>query len=128
MKNILILIAFSVAIVSCKKIEGEGGTSTIIGSVTTNNINGAGELTATYAGADEDVFIIYGASEAGYDDKTTTSYDGTFKFAYLTPGDYTIFIYSDCDTCDSNEEVVLKTLTISENGEIVNAGELINND
>jgi len=128
MKNIFIVIAFSLATIGCTKTEGEGGTSTIIGTVTTNNINGDGELVATYAAADEDVFIIYGSGEAGYDDKTTTSYDGTFKFPYLTPGDYTIFIYSDCNTCDNDEEVVLKTVTISTKGEIINAGELINND
>lgn len=128
MKKYFLLVGLTIAILACTKTEGEGGTSTIIGTVTTYNYNGSGELTATYPAADEDVFIVYGANSTGYDDKVTTSYDGSFKFTYLTPGEYKIFIYSDCDTCASGETAVLKTVTISNKSEIVNSGELINND
>lgn len=128
MKKLLLIYIIASTLIACNKIEGEGGTSTIIGTVTTNNLNGSGELVATYPAADEDVFIIYGNESNTYDDKTSTSFDGSYKFAYLTPGDYTIFIYSDCKTCDSGQEEIKTTITITEKGEVVNAGELINND
>jgi hypothetical protein len=128
MKNSLLIITLVLLAFSCKKVEGEGGTATIIGVVTTKNYNGAGELIATYPAADEDIFIVYGSNTEGYDDKTSTSYDGSFKFSYLTPGEYKVYIYSDCDTCVSGETAYLKSITISEKGEIVNAGEFINND
>ena len=128
MKNIYLIIGFAVVMVACNKVEGEGGTSTIIGTVTTKNFNGSGDLLGTYPGADEDVFIVYGIDGTSYDDKTSTSYDGSFKFSYLTPGEYTVFIYSDCETCASGQEEIKKTITISDKGEIVNAGDFINND
>lgn len=128
MKNLYIIVVLAATLVACNKIEGDGGTATIIGNVTTNNINGVGDTIATYPGADEDVFIIYGTSGTSYDDKTSTSFDGSYKFSYLTPGTYRIFIYSDCSTCPSKEEEIIKTITISAKGEIVNAGELIKND
>ncbi len=126
--KILFLLIFLISISACKKIEGEGGTATITGTVITKDLNSAGEEVAEFPGSDEEVFIIYGAEETFYNDKISTSYDGSFKFKYLTPGEYTVFIYSDCDSCASGEEAVLKKVTISEKGEVVNVGELINND
>ena len=128
MKNIIFSSICILVLFACKKVEGEGGTSTISGTVITKDLNSEGQEQASYPGADEDVFIIYGSDETFYDDKISTSYDGSFKFRYLTPGEYTIFIYSDCSTCASGEEAVIKTVTISEKGQLVDAGEFINND
>lgn len=49
----------------------------------------------TVAACDEDVFIIYGNHEFGSDDKTNTSFNGTYKFNYLNDGDYKIYVLSD---------------------------------
>lgn len=49
----------------------------------------------TIVGCDEDVFIIYGNHEYGFDDKVKTSYDGTYRFDYLNDGNYKIFAYND---------------------------------
>lgn len=49
----------------------------------------------TILGCDEDVFIIYGDHEYGYDDKSKSSYDGTYRFDYLNDGNYKIFAYND---------------------------------
>ena len=115
MRTKLLFLGAIVALTSaCNKEAGEGGTSSISGDILVNDINGAGELQAQYAGMDEDVYIIYGTEDQTYNDKFSTSLDGTFKFSYLTPGDYTIFAYSRCDTCASGTDVVKKTVNISE--------------
>ncbi|MFK8037559.1 MAG: hypothetical protein AB8B74_04665 [Crocinitomicaceae bacterium] len=128
MKNIFLVGVLLFNLLGCQKIEGEGGKSTIIGTVKTININSNGEEIATYPAADEDVYIIYGSGDNYFDDKIETSYDGSFKFSYLTPGDYSIFIYSECNTCPSNNEAVIKKITISAKDEVVDAGELVRYD
>ncbi len=79
---------------SCVKEAGEGGTGTIVGKVFAYDYNA--ELTmlrAQYYAPDEDVYIIYG-NDSLYSDRTRTNYDGTYRFKYLRPGTYTIFVYS----------------------------------
>ena len=58
----------------------------------------------TIVGCDEDVFIIYGNHEYGYDDKVKTSFDGTYRFNYLNDGNYKIYAYND--NVDGKEGVV----------------------
>ena len=86
MYRLLFIFAFflfsTFLISSCKKVEGEGGSSSISGKIIANKKNSAGVTIATYPATDHDVFIIYGAG-AVHDDKTETSYDGSFTFRYL---------------------------------------------
>jgi hypothetical protein len=125
MKKIVFLLILSAIIFSCNKIEGEGGTSSIKGKLIINDVNGSGELQATFSGADEDVFIIYGEDNNTYSDKVSTSYDGSYKFDNLVVGTYKLFSYSKCDTCASGiTEVVVKTL-ISNKKEVVYASDII---
>lgn len=49
----------------------------------------------TVVGVNEDVYIVYGDHEYGCDDKVKTSYNGTYKFAYLNDGNYKIYTCSD---------------------------------
>lgn len=49
----------------------------------------------TVDACDENVYIVYGNHDYGCDDKTNTSFDGTYKFKYLNDGDYKIFVISD---------------------------------
>ncbi len=49
----------------------------------------------TVVGCDENVYIVYGNHEYGCDDKTNTSYNGTYRFNYLNDGDYKIYAISD---------------------------------
>ena len=101
----------------CTKPEGEGGTSVIYGKVYAYNYNGSGVLQDEYYLADEDVFIIYGDGDNYYDDSYKTSFDGSFRFQYLRPGTYTVFVYSDCDSCPSGTEEISQTVEISGNNE-----------
>lgn len=108
---------FAILLAGCTKPEGEGGTSTIQGKVYAYNYNGSGILVDEYYQADEDVYIIYGEGDNFYDDDYTTSFDGSFRFQYLTKGTYTVFVYSDCDTCPSGIEAISQTVEITSNNQ-----------
>ncbi len=125
MKNLFSLIALSILLFSCNKIEGKGGTSSITGKLIINDVNGSGELQSTFPGADEDVFIIYGEGNTTYNDKVSTSYDGTYRFDNLTTGSYTLFSYSKCDTCDSGNDIVKVSVTIGGKKELVPAADIV---
>jgi len=93
----LIIIILTLGFSSCKKYEGQGGRSKITGKLTVNEklyINGALAQTVSYAGATEDVYIVYGTQDSIFDDKIECNYDGTFSFKYLFPGSYTVFAYN----------------------------------
>lgn len=97
MKKLLFLAIACLSLVACKKFEGEGGRASISGKVSVMEKLYTGSTwtdTAYYDGATEDVYIIYGDGETMYNDKVECSYDGTFKFDYLQPGNYTIYAYS----------------------------------
>jgi hypothetical protein len=97
MKRIPYIVALfiAVALISCEKDEGKGGTSSISGKVMLRQYNtNFTILLEQYYASDEDVFIVYG-NDVVYGDKTSTNYDGTFRFDYLREGSYTIFAYSE---------------------------------
>ena len=101
----------------CSKPEGEGGTSTIQGKVYAYDYTGSGILQGEFYAADEDVFIIYGDEDNYYDDSYNTSFDGSFRFQYLRPGIYTVFVYSDCISCPSGTEAISQTVEITGNNQ-----------
>lgn len=123
----IILIAFFTA---CKKGEGPGGTGVIKGKVQTKLYNGSVFSGDIIDGADVDVYIIYGGENTFYDDKITTSYDGSFEFRYLRKGDYKIFVYSkDVDNSSNGAlEPVFSSATLSSNNETFDVGTLEIND
>lgn len=122
--NLLVAILFIgiIALQSCKKVEGEGGSSTITGKIIANKINSAGAIIATFDASNHDVYIVYGEGETVHDDKVETSYDGNFEFKLLEKGKYTIYTYEDCNTCASGENAIIRTVEITKNKEIVNVG------
>lgn len=120
MKNLLIvtLSCLVLTAVSCNKEPGEGGTSTIEGKVWVVDKNNDGEITDEYYAMDEEVFIAYGEDQT-YSDNFNTSYDGSYRFDHLTPGMYTVFAYSDCDTCSGEMEAVIQTVEITDKKQVV---------
>ncbi len=95
--SLLVMVGLLLGLMSCIKLEGlegEGGTSTIMGKVYAFNYNY--ELTQLrWEGyvPEEDVYIVYG-TDTIYGDRFRTNYDGSYRFKYLQPGTYTIFAYS----------------------------------
>lgn len=122
--NKIPVILVSILLFSCKKGEGPGGTSTIKGTVQVEDYSGSIFTGKEYPGADIDVFIIYGDESTMYDEKISTSYDGSFEFRYLRPGKYTVFVYSEEPTDDQDLTAIIKTVEISGKNEEVTVGEI----
>ncbi len=123
--SILLVNLLFFFIISCNKTEGEGGTSSIQGKIWAINLNASGEPVGEFYAMDHDVFIIYGESNATYNDKFATSYDGSYTFNNLAIGKYTIFTYSQCDACPSGQEVISKTIEITEKKQLITVEDLV---
>ncbi|XOV66267.1 MAG: hypothetical protein ACFHU9_11575 [Fluviicola sp.] len=115
----------------CQKIEGPGGAATIQGKLYVREYDSAGNLIKEYDGADLDVYIIYGndPDETYFHDDIATSYDGTFKFRFLEPGNYRIFFYEDATYQElnanpngPNQKAIIREVTISDKKEVVDLG------
>lgn len=103
MKNNTIIAFFLLAVLTmaCKKQAGTGGSAKVTGSVWVQEWNNSFDVLETeYAGADEDLFLVYG-DNAGYDDKITTDYNGKFEIKYLQKGKYKLYTYSKDSTFGS---------------------------
>lgn len=113
-KHILLSISAGLVLLSCNKVPGEGGTSSISGKVYIYDLNVTGlDTIDQYYAMDEDVYIIYGDEDSTYDDKFATSLDGSFRFDNLTEGTYTIYAYSRCDVCPDDTEAKQVSVEIS---------------
>lgn len=110
---------------ACKKVEGQGGSSEIVGKVIIRDYDAFGDLIAEYPAKDERVHIIYGTDDNYYDDDYDTSFDGSYRFQFLTKGTYQVFVYQKCNGCPSGDEEVLEVITIENNKSTVVAPDLI---
>ena len=111
---------------SCKKGPGDGGTSTIKGKVYAMDYNGSGQLQGQFYAPEERVYLIFGDNDF-YGMDTRTSYDGSYEFPYLLKGNYTVFAYSNCDTCASKTMAVKITTDVTENHSTVELSDLVIN-
>jgi hypothetical protein len=99
-KNLTLILVLAF-ITSCKKPAGPGGSSSIKGKLWVEDWNaGFTVKNGEYAGADEDVYIVYG-DETGYGDRTRADYKGEFEFKYLRKGKYKVYVYSKDNTLQS---------------------------
>ena len=108
---------------SCEKEAGEGGTSSIVGSVykisTYYNVLTQQNDTVYYQlDSGEDIYIIYSDNENDfYDDNIETNWNGQYRFDYLRKGDYTVFTYAKLDTSGTytGDFPIVQHVTIDEN-------------
>jgi hypothetical protein len=132
--SILILAFCLFFMAACTKDEGEGGTSTIKGTLFEKVYDNSYRtvLSQSYS-PDEKVFIIYGGDHETYDDDYNTSYNGTYEFKYLQKGTYKIFAYTTDTTgvsvtgyVDENKPKIpmFATVDITENNSTVTAPNL----
>jgi hypothetical protein len=122
----LFIAVFALSIIGCSKDAGEGGNSSIVGKVKTMEYSN-GWLEAEYYTPEARVYIMYGNSTI-YDDDMRTHFDGSYQFDFLYPGNYTVYAYSDCDTCASGTEVNMTTVEITDKNQIVEVPDIIIND
>lgn len=124
--NRLLVVCGLAALTSCEKGPGEGGNSSIKGSVTTVLYSNSAFLDPidTFPAMDEDVFIIYG-DDISFSDKTQTNFNGQFEFKYLREGSYKVYVYSKgpLDKYPSGDYAVVKQIEIGGKKETVNAGD-----
>lgn len=119
------LLILSIFLTSCVKEEGEGGGATIIGKVFAYDYDAEMiNYRTQYYAPDEDVYIIYG-DDSIFNDRTRTGHDGAYRFKFLRPGTYTIFVYSkNLQTKLPPEIPVFKTVTIVSNNEVVSVEDI----
>jgi len=114
---IVFVLITGICFTACEKDPGKGGSSSISGRVIIRQYNANfTTLVEQYEATDEDVFIVYGDDNV-YGDKTSTNYDGTFKFDYLRKGEYKVYAYSeDSANYPSQREIpVMFTVKITDN-------------
>jgi len=114
----ILVIALTFAAVSCKKPAGEGGNSTITGTVHVTNYNANfTSVNNEYPGADMDVYIIYG-DDLTYGNKGKTGPDGVFEFKYLRKGSYRVYVYSKDKDAYLSGETNAPDMAVFADGEI----------
>lgn len=121
-KHFLQIIFICVLIISCSKEPGEGGTSSIKGKVFGYDINQSGNITDSAYVQDARVYISYGDSPH-VDNDVRTSFTGDYIFRGLRKGKYTLFVYSQCNSCPFNQEVKVQTVEITKNRQEITANE-----
>jgi hypothetical protein len=112
---------------ACKKPAGPGGYASIKGTVWVEDWNTTFTLKISeYAGADEDVYIIYG-DETGYGDHIKTDYNGEFEFKYLRQGKYKVYVYSKDKTLQapSGKVAVVSEIEITDKKQNADLGQII---
>jgi hypothetical protein len=120
MRKIALLSISALALVfaSCKKGPGEGGRSKIKGKVWIENYNTLNHMYDTYslkdeyAGADKDVYLIFG-DDIGYGKNTKTGPNGEFEFDYMREGDYTVYVQSKDTTRTSVSGITTMKVAVS---------------
>lgn len=117
-KQLIIFLSVISILISCSKDEGRGGLASIRGKVYGYDINTSNEITDSGYVANYDVFISYG-SNTWVDDKTETSYTGDYSFDELTPGKYTLFVHSQCNSCLFNQESFVQEVEIKDSKEVL---------
>ena len=119
---ILSLVTVTLGFVSCNKDAGVGGNATIQGKVfkVLHNDDDYDLSTDTLVAAKQDVFIVYG-DDGFVGDDVETGEDGSFRFRYLTPGDYTVYAYSELA---SGERVAVRRKASVSRGETLTLPDL----
>ena len=128
MKKIFILFTLGALFIACKMVAGEGGNSLVRGKIILREYTAFPILYTESEATDEDVFIVYGDDDNTIDDRTRTSFDGSYKFQFLNKGKYRIFAYtedtvlatlgqqkvviSEVEITKNNSEVEVPTITI----------------
>lgn len=133
MKNSIYILFFLLLVCSCEKEAGEGGSSSIVGSVykisTYYNVLTQQNDTVYYQlDSGEDIYIIYSDNENDfYDDNIETNWNGQYRFDYLRKGDYTVFIYADStDNLNvSYDYPIFHHVTIEENNATYNLPDFV---
>ena len=123
-KLFLLLSAFVLLSLSCKKQEGKGGDASISGSIAVKHYNSTfTEFISEYPGRDTYVYLIYG-DDISYGQRIKTNFEGQFEFKYLYKGNYTVYLYSLDSTLTSADGsiAVVREVNIADRKEHIDLG------
>ena len=104
-----------------KFLEFDEGTASISGQIFLINYRNESiwpnmMVKDTSWAQEKEVYLVYGDHEQ-YDSRIRTNYDGTFSFQNLIKGDYLLYVYSE-DLKGGTQDIVIKReITISEENE-----------
>lgn len=118
MKQFALSLLLMSSLAACKKEPGTGGLATITGKIYAYEYNNFGEVIDSGYTGEENVYISYGSNTA-VDDNTDSNFDGAFSFYWLQKGNYTVWVYSECDTCLLGQQAVKQQVTITKRKETV---------
>ena len=124
-KTSIFLVLFSPLVAvfaSCEKEPGEGGLATIQGRIWGRDLDNDGfpkENGEGYLGGERVYIGVAAAARTDYFETVRTSYDGTYTFPFLRKGDYRVWVFSRCDSCQLEDTVRMQTVTIRERKETV---------
>jgi hypothetical protein len=96
---------------------GEKGTAVITGKIFAQDWTN-GFLVDSFYVSDERVYIMHGSDSVYYDDMRT-NFDGSYRFQELYPGSYKIYTYTDCTNCPGGTEAAIRTINITQEGQVV---------
>lgn len=123
-----LLLTITALLPGCKKPAGEGGNSTIKGSVWVLDYDKSlNTLQHQYAGVDVEVYIIYG-DDVTAGDKVNTNAEGEFEFKYLRKGSYKVYaigLEKIGTSNDTRDVAVSLDVSVTKNKQTVEAGQII---
>jgi hypothetical protein len=124
-----ILVGLLILLQNCTKEPGYGGNSGIYGVVKLKRYNSDYTILKDQTVlANSEVYIIFKDGQ-GYGDKVKTSYDGSFIFNHLVPGDYKIYVYSSDTTQSINGQIPITiNASIKKAKELINVGDIVISD
>jgi hypothetical protein len=121
---IAVLIGMGLLLSGCESPEGYGGSSSISGRIITEYYNDDYSLLIREEpSVDEEVFLLFGDNE-NVGDRELSSITGSFEFAYLRPGNYTVYFRGEDSTTLDRDQVPVRFDVELKAGEDVDLGEL----
>jgi hypothetical protein len=120
----LLVVGIVLTGISCQKGPGIGGQASVRGKVSgilynkyfTSKLDSGNVVNWT-------VNILYGG-DIGVDATQKTGYDGSYEFAYLRPGHYTIFVYSRSHKTNLADSSIVVGLDITSKKQVLNLSEI----
>ncbi len=112
MKKFILISLVLFTFLSCSKEEGYGGLSSISGKIRGKNVNSNGVTINEDFIGDIKVYISK-HNDPNYFDSKDSAYDGSFKFDFLQPGSYDVWVFGDCDSCAWAQVYKLQTVDIA---------------
>lgn len=112
-----------------KSLDYDEGTAKISGVIRLINYKNSSqypflEVKDTSFAQDYEVYLIYG-THTYYDERIRTSYDGSFEFNHLIPGNYIVFTFSE-DVKGATEDItIIREITIEEEDQEIQLDEII---